>query len=218
MDKDLEILTDKVLKSRNKISTILQKDFDLEQDFADSLAFSISVDAMGTEKYKIFKAKERDKKFNENLKKFLKYSGMGTLVLIAGYVVIWCLMVVGSSFVSWWNAPVPSPYPRVYDTIPDRVRFQEYKNASSRDGTWLYGLDNENQLCIENYKVYGVYGNGSAPTCLHPSKLYKVTDAMNKAVLDNLEGTIWEGDNGNGEYWIIERKNQRFRISAYESE
>ena len=102
------------------------------------------------------------------------------------------------------NLPAPSPeYPKTYRAVQEDVRFIDEVIQVSSDVK-------KNKLCMTN--------DLNGRSCMHIKKFNEANQAMDNAVKENKEGVIWQGANGNGEVWTIERNNYRFIITAQKDE
>lgn len=233
-DTLLEQLTEKTVRSRTTISKLLVKEFPLDEDVADFIAMEAVNKALGLEVLREYKRQTRAKRTREFLGKHvpttLRFVGILLLVCVASYGLFW----IGSGIYGWATA---SPYPRVYTPIPEVVRFRDYRNRDGyifrnetlpvgvpeeyRATMWKAsekreGLSDNSQLCATQGSESSNFGN--QPYCIHRNLLTKLNDTLDRAVSENVNGVVWNEPNGNGEWWIIERNNYRFVITALEDD
>jgi len=206
--EELEQLIQKEIKSRQDITEILIRDFGISNDLGDLIAMDAVAQAVGPDRIKELKDKERKQIRKVFITRTAKKVGL-VLGVMLGIVLVGYVSLLAYRFS---NKP---DYPRTYESIPEVTRFEFRERAWMED--YRLGISDTNFACVKNFtsKKYSD-GDGLAKTCVNPAKLPSLNKAMDDAVFNNTDGVIWNEANGNGELWTVEHNNYRFIITATE--
>lgn len=218
MDKSLEKIVAKSTKARERISNILEKDFEIPAELADVIALQATNQALGSEaveEYEAFKLKQKQEKASidrvKNIKAIAAGTGIISGVSLAAFIVVVILynIVLGI----YGCATAPEEFKTAYRPIPEHVRFVDAER-SDWDGTSVYGLNDYNNLCLfgESFRATEHAESGSGANCIHRNKVASLNEAMDRAVKEDFNGVLWNEPNGNGKIWVVERNNYRFVI------
>lgn len=217
MDSQLEKLEKKLVTTRINLAKVLVEDLDIDKDVADMVAFDATNQALGDEALAKLEAKKaliaREQKERQEIlertqrRNRLKYK---TVEFFKGLgIVLGVLIVLGGIGFGIYSIPSPHSYPRTYQALPERARFAVGDELEDYDEL---NLGSSNNLCVEGRSEPDERLGRKA--CVHPNKLNEINNALETAVQNNNEGTIYSSSNGNGEIWTIDRNNYRFIITA----
>lgn len=209
LEKEIE----KSVKTRERISKILADNFLLEEDLAALIAEDAVNQAIGTDKIHVYTKLKRRQRVKSALLSSVKATGKAVAYLIPLSIGFLVLFYIVTGMYACATAP---DYPRTYTPLPESAKFVDTARNDWK-GDKVYGLNNDNNLCVAYYGIQGNGGErGSAKTCIHRNKVQGLNSAMEKAVAEDFNGVVWNEANGNGEIWTVERNNYRFVITANE--
>jgi hypothetical protein len=184
----LEQLTEKIEKAQNRIAQIMVKEFDADELIADLVAAdAVNQKLAPTRNQKLRAWWHRSQRTRKVLVRVIS-TVLGAILLI-------CAILIGVHF-------IPSSYPRSY-AVSDTWR------ATARDGIF----DGSNKVDATGGRCFVTEADRAAD-CLNQGMIPAVNASLEEAVTKAREGKIWEGDNGNGEHWIIEHRDRQFKIIA----
>ena len=112
--------------------------------------------------------------------------------ILFGIALLVCAVIVGVH-------STPSSYPRSY-AVSDTWR------ATARD-------DGSTKVDASGGRCF-IFNSDKSSDCLNQGMIPTVNASLEEAVAQGKEGKIWEGPNGNGEHWVIERKGRQLKITA----